>query len=70
MSKFEPVDKSLSDCPDCGGRRVKHIIKEGARYHVISWSSRGQHCSNKDCETNHGPGRCIDDPLKQFGERH
>ena len=59
--------KELSKCPLCGGRRVKHIVKEGARYHVFSWSLMNDEfgkyskteCSEKDCETNHGYGRCV-----------
>jgi hypothetical protein len=45
---------------------VKHIIKEGARYHVTSWykGENGElsHCSEPSCENNHGPGHCV--PLK------
>ncbi len=32
---------------------MKHIIKEGSRYHVIHWDSGGIHCSEKECEINH-----------------
>jgi hypothetical protein len=50
-------------CRHCGKKMVKHIIKEGARYHVTSWY-RGEngamsHCSEKDCENNHGVGHCV-----------
>jgi hypothetical protein len=31
---------------------VKHIIKEGARYHVIWWDNLGAHCSEPNCEIN------------------
>jgi hypothetical protein len=31
----------------------KHIVKEGARYHVIWWDTEGKHCSEPDCEINH-----------------
>jgi len=30
----------------------KHIHCNGARYHVVSWSNRGQHCSEPNCEIN------------------
>ena len=77
---FESVEfKKLSKCPLCGGKRVKHIVKEGARYHVISWSLMndmyGKYskttCSEKDCEINHGYGKCIprDKPPKKVSER-
>ena len=45
-------------CPICKKEMVKHIIKEGARYHVHSWDGNGEHCSTKDCENNHGWGKC------------
>lgn len=31
---------------------VKHVYCEGARFHVLSWSSRGRHCSEPECEVN------------------
>jgi len=31
---------------------IKHIYKEGARYHVLHWNSNGTHCSEPDCEVN------------------
>ena len=31
---------------------VKHIVREGARYHVVSWSNLGRHCSEPRCEIN------------------
>lgn len=56
-------------CPYCGKQMIKHITKEGARYHVLSWGSllkpiKGQDttvvkCSEPDCECNHGPGHCV-----------
>jgi len=46
-------------CHLCGKEVVKHIVKEGARYHVPSWDNHGTHCSEKDCEINHGYGRCV-----------
>ena len=54
---------SAGKCPYCGKEMVKHIIKEGARYHVTSWYKGGNgrlsHCSEPNCEDNHGPGRCA-----------
>ena len=33
-------------------KRVKHIVKEGSREHVIYWDTQGAHCSEKNCEVN------------------
>ena len=33
-------------------RYVKHIVKEGARYHVLWWDEKGRHCSEPKCEVN------------------
>lgn len=30
----------------------KHIVCDGARYHVLSWNSNGERCSCKNCEIN------------------
>ncbi len=46
-------------CPHCHNRIQKHIICEGARWHVLSWDSAGRHCSEADCEDNHGLGKCV-----------
>lgn len=35
---------------------IKHVSKDGARYHVLSWSGLGTHCSEKDCEVNRWKG--------------
>lgn len=51
--------ESAGNCPLCKQKMVKHIIKEGARYHVPHWDTNGQHCSEKDCEQNHGYGKCV-----------
>ena len=61
---YKPLlQESDGTCPHCGKPMVKHILKEGARYHVISWygSKNGatSHCSEPDCEKNHGPGHCV-----------
>ena len=34
---------------------LKHVIAEGARYHVISWSNLGRQCSEPRCEINAEP---------------
>jgi hypothetical protein len=66
---------SAGKCPHCGKEMVKHIIKEGARYHVTSCykgpNGALSHCSEPNCEHNHGPGHCIPiekDPM--FGLSH
>jgi hypothetical protein len=33
---------------------IHHVIADGARFHTPSWDSNGAHCSEKDCEVNHG----------------
>jgi len=60
---FESIKETdLGECPYCGKPIVKHIIKEGAMYHVTSWDTMGAHCSEPDCEHNHGVGKCVDKP--------
>lgn len=54
-------------------RWVEHINKEGARFHVLSWSNLGQHCSEPRCEVNRRdpPGtkrvRMSDELFHQLG---
>ena len=31
---------------------LKHITKEGVRYHVKYWDSEGTHCTEPNCEIN------------------
>lgn len=31
---------------------LHHLVKEGARYHVLSWSTSGTYCSEPRCEIN------------------
>ena len=31
---------------------IQHVYCEGARFHVLSWSTEGRHCSEPDCEVN------------------
>jgi hypothetical protein len=33
--------------------KEKHIIKEGSRRHVITYSTQGMYCSEPNCEVNH-----------------
>lgn len=33
---------------------IHHVMCEGARFHKPHWDSRGEHCSEQDCEVNHG----------------
>lgn len=47
------VDKQTLMCSECGAWMSKHVIKEGARYHVTWWDTHGAHCSEKNCEKNH-----------------
>jgi hypothetical protein len=53
-------------CPLCGKMVEKHIVEEGARFHVHWWDTKGTHCSEKDCEDNHGFGKCVPDPEKKL----
>lgn len=59
----EDESETTKICPHCGKPMVKHIVKEGARFHVTSWSHQPHgalsHCSEPDCENNHGPGHCV-----------
>jgi hypothetical protein len=58
MFEFVKVE-SAGICPYCHQLMVKHIIKEGARYHVHSWDSKGARCSEPNCEDNHIGGKCL-----------
>lgn len=31
---------------------LKHIRKEGSRYHILLYDSKGRHCSEPECEVN------------------
>ena len=59
-------------CPHCGKKIVKHIICEGARFHVYSYngytdkSRNPVRCSDPDCEDNHGIGCCVDHNGKPY----
>jgi hypothetical protein len=47
FDEWEPLPRIIN--PD---GTVKHIIKDGSRYHVLSWSEIGTHCSEPECEIN------------------
>lgn len=32
--------------------KVEHVLKEGSRNHVLSYSDRGVHCNVCNCEVN------------------
>ncbi len=49
------------ECPYCGKWIQKHIVCEGARWHILSWSNLGRHCSEPNCEDNHGIGKCAEE---------
>lgn len=53
---FEP---EYYECPYCHKRIQKHILCEGARWHVLRWDNLGCHCSESNCEDNHGIEKCI-----------
>jgi len=31
---------------------LEHVHCEGARFHVLWWDTRGEHCSEPECEVN------------------
>ena len=31
---------------------IKHVNREGSRFHVVHWDTKGAHCSEPDCEIN------------------
>jgi hypothetical protein len=41
------------NCIKCKALIEKHIIKDGAHYHVLHWNTLGRHCSEPNCEVNH-----------------
>lgn len=54
---LEPVVRFFKpefiECPDCHEQMERHIVCEGARFHVPWWDSNGIHCSEPNCEYNH-----------------
>ena len=56
---YETIEATkLGKCIVCGEEITGHLVKEGARYHVLHWDTYGEHCSNKECIINHGEGKC------------
>lgn len=47
--EYRPLPKYNKDGSE------KHILQDGARYHVISWGTLGQRCSEPNCEINRDP---------------
>lgn len=43
---------------------VDHIIKEGARFHVLYWDNLGEHCSEENCIINY-PNNKIGDLINK-----
>ena len=52
------------NCSRCGKRLEKHIVCEGARFHVTSWTNLGTRCSAPLCEHNH---KCKKERQEQNG---
>lgn len=54
---FRPVtltfEREIIKCPTCHKPMEKHIICEGARFHVLHWDTQGSHCNEPNCEVNH-----------------
>lgn len=46
-------------CKTCCRKIKEHVVSEGSREHVMHWDTNGRHCSEKDCEVNHGKGKCA-----------
>jgi hypothetical protein len=68
LMKYQSVPViSAGKCKLCGEKMVEHVVKEGARYHVHMYSLKcdefGKYstttCSTKECEDNHGYGKCV-----------
>ena len=53
--KWEEIQEQEQEitCPYCGEKMLKHIVKDGARCHVLHWDTNGMHCSEPKCEINH-----------------
>jgi hypothetical protein len=43
---------------------LEHVYCEGARFHTSSWDSNGTHCSEPECEVNHGGIRWVGEQRK------
>lgn len=49
-------------------KKEKHVIEEGSRHHVISYDSKGRHCSEPNCEINN-PALLPVAPSQEEGEK-
>jgi hypothetical protein len=56
---WDTFPMSEQKCPLCGNPIEKHVIQEGSRFHVHWYNGKGKHCSTRDCEDNHGVGKCV-----------
>ncbi len=60
-------DPEFYNCHKCEEEIEKHIIQDGAYYHVPHWDSNGKHCSAEKCEINHRhvcKGKDLEDKTK------
>ncbi len=48
LPEFGYPDEKINDKE----KWVKHIYCESARFHVLSWSGKGAHCSTPNCIIN------------------
>jgi hypothetical protein len=42
----------VPEIPASDPKYIKHIRCDGARFHVLSWSTLGRHCSHPRCVVN------------------
>jgi hypothetical protein len=49
IPEFPPIEKATTN-----PNYIKHVICDGARFHVIHWDSNGEHCSETKCIINKG----------------
>ena len=53
---LDEMGMTNSYCPrvpcDTDKNYIKHVYCDGARFHVISFSNLGEHCSEKNCIIN------------------
>jgi hypothetical protein len=52
MKSYEKESKMPFGEIEKGDGTVEHLICEGSRRHVLSWDTRGEHCSEPRCEIN------------------
>lgn len=49
---FDMPEEKVVMKDEYGKKWIEHIVKEGARFHVIWWDSKGSHCSEPNCIIN------------------